>query len=324
MAEPLVIWTNADLEPAAIAALKDGTAGHRLVVSERSGNNLATGSASAQLAEADVAFGQPDPDQIAGLGRLKWIQLTSAGYTRYDRPDLFKALKDRGANLTNSSSVFDDPCAQHVLAFMLAQARQLPESYAAQLSKHEWVYNQLRNKTRVLRDETVLILGFGAIARRLVELLAPYHLKLVATRRTVKGDEGIEVHSISELEALLPMADHVVNVLPSNPSADGIMDASKFAAMKPGASFYNVGRGATVDQDALIGALKSGRLASAYLDVAVPEPLPSDHPLWTTPNCYVTPHIAGGHQEEDLELVRHFLANLERFARGDELKDRVV
>ena len=94
--------------------------------------------------------------------------------------------------------------------------------------------------------------------------------------------------------------------------------------MKPGAIFYNIGRGTTVDQTALLNALKSGRLSAAYLDVTDPEPLPKDHPLWSVPNCYITPHTAGGHAEEFERLATHFLNNLKRFEEGKALVDRVI
>jgi phosphoglycerate dehydrogenase-like enzyme len=94
--------------------------------------------------------------------------------------------------------------------------------------------------------------------------------------------------------------------------------------MKEGAVFYNIGRGTTVDQEALVGALNGGRLAAAWLDVTDPEPLPPTHPLWTAPNCHITPHTAGGHNDEFHRLVGHFLGNLDRYVRGETLKDRVI
>ncbi|MSU70686.1 MAG: hypothetical protein EXS39_07925 [Opitutaceae bacterium] len=98
------------------------------------------------------------------------------------------------------------------------------------------------------------------------------------------------------------------------------MSAERLALLRPGATFYNVGRGATVDQDALLAALRSGRIR-AYLDVTTPEPLPVDHLLWSLPNCSITPHAAGGAQHENQRLMDHFLANLRRFERGQPLLD---
>jgi phosphoglycerate dehydrogenase-like enzyme len=102
------------------------------------------------------------------------------------------------------------------------------------------------------------------------------------------------------------------------------MNAARFAAMKPGAIFYNVGRGSTVDQEALLGALQQEQLGAAYLDVTVPEPLPPEHPLWIAPRCYITPHTAGGHSDEHERFVAHFIANLNRFTAGEPLLDRVM
>jgi phosphoglycerate dehydrogenase-like enzyme len=94
--------------------------------------------------------------------------------------------------------------------------------------------------------------------------------------------------------------------------------------MKRGAILYNIGRGTTVDQEALLESLLCGHLGAAWLDVTDPEPLPDDHPLWTAPNCYITPHTAGGHQKESETLVRHFLQNFERFLGGFPLRDRIM
>lgn len=93
--------------------------------------------------------------------------------------------------------------------------------------------------------------------------------------------------------------------------------------MKPGAILYNIGRGSTVDQAALLDALESKRLAAAYLDATEPEPLPPSHLLWSAPNCFITPHTAGGFIGEKERLVRHFLDNLRRFIAGEALRDRV-
>lgn len=319
----LTIWCNSELSDDALAALRAGTTGHRLIMASDPTSNLGSANPGETLSDVDVAFGQPDPGQVIKSERLKWVHLTSAGYTRYDRDDLREALISRKAVLTNSSSVFDEPCAQHLLAFMLAIARALPESMAAQLGTPSWEYAALRPVTRVLRNQKVLILSYGAIARRLIELLAPFRLEITAVRRKVEGDEVVPTFENSRLAELLPDADHVVNILPASPSTNGSIDAKAFGEMKPGATFYNVGRGTTVDQPALIDALNKGHLRAAYLDVTDPEPLPSDHPLWKAPNCYITPHIAGGHSEEMTSLVDHFLQNLRRYENSFPLQDVV-
>ncbi len=157
-----------------------------------------------------------------------------------------------------------------------------------------------------------------------MKLLAPFDMNITAMRRHPRGDEGCQTVTAEELPTALATADHVINILPDNAGSQNFMDATRFAEMKPGAVFYNIGRGTTVDQDALLDTLRSGHLAAAWLDVTEPEPLPADHPLRLEPHCFITPHIAGGHRGEAETLVRHFLANLRRFEAGEPLHDRVM
>lgn len=318
-ASPLSIWCGSAFSSPAGEMLRGGVgAAHRLVFPP-------PGAATdAELAQADVAFGQPDLAVVMASSRLRWVHLTSAGYTRYDRDDLKNALRTRGAALTNSSHVYDEPCAQHVLALMLACARQLPQCFGGQ-NERAWRGKERRAGSFLLGgDQSVLLLGYGAIGRRLAQLLAPLGMNVVAVRRTVRGDEEVRTVAEAELDTHLAGADHVVNLLPDNQATRGYVSAARLARMKPGARFYNIGRGTTVDQDALLSCLRDGRLASACLDVTDPEPLPPDHLLWTAPNCFITPHSAGGHVGENERLVRHFLSNLAAFENGEPLADRIV
>ena len=167
----------------------------------------------------------------------------------------------------------------------------------------------------------MLILGLGAIARRLIELLGPLKMHLMAVRQTSAAMSRFGVYPATELDRILPQADHVVNILPSGNSTNQLMDARRFSLMQPTAVFYNIGRGSTVAQIAMAEALKSNKLAAAYLDVTDPEPLPADHFLWTTPNCHITPHTAGGCSVEFRLRRSHFLDNLGRFESNSPLRD---
>jgi phosphoglycerate dehydrogenase-like enzyme len=312
MAErPLTIWCNYSFDENASELLRMGTAPHRLV---------------ATLDEAEVAFGQPDADRAATLNSLRWVHLSSAGYTSFDRPDVRAALAGRGAALTTSSFVYAEPCAQHLLAFLLADARQLPASMRHQLGDRGWPSTATRAASRLVRGQSVMIYGFGAIARRLVQLLAPFGPEVVGLRRRAGIGEAVPIFAAAgeEARAWLGRADHVMSTLPASDETRRFFDAARFADMRPGAVFYNVGRGGTVDQEALAAALTSGRLRAAYLDVTDPEPLPPDHPLWSIPNCVITPHTAGGHADEQQRLVVHFLANLRRYTAGEPLVDRII
>jgi phosphoglycerate dehydrogenase-like enzyme len=305
--------------------LAEGVRAHSLVLSDKRNRSvLAAGQRDPALSQADIAFGQPDPADCLESGSLRWIEVSSAGYTRYDNDQFREGIRSRGAAFTNASQVYADACAEHVLAMMLALGRQLLPSYAGQLGDRAWPYNERRAESRLLTGQTVVMLGFGSIGRRLAELLAPFGGRVYAVRRQIHSEPGVHVVPEADLTRVLAEAEHVVNVLPENDSTRNFVNARRIGCFRQGARFYNVGRGATVDQDALIEGLKSGRIGSAYLDVTVPEPLPPGHPLWSTPNCFITPHTAGGRDNVNLELVRHFLANLSAFEKGGALVDRIL
>lgn len=318
----LTIWCNNDFTPADVAEvdlLRTGTNSHDLLLFHDHGPE-----SLAALQRAHVAFGYPPPEAVLEARNLKWLQINSAGYTNFDHDHIKSSLTARGVAVTNSSAVFDEPCAQHVLAMITAFARQLPQSLIEQRTDRAWSMLPLRSQSRLLNGQTVLMLGFGAIARRLVELLTPLQMKLVAVRRNVTGKEPIDVYDISRVDELLPLADHVVNILPANERTSKFLDARRLALLKPGAMLYNIGRGVTLDQQALIDELQSGRIAAAYLDVTDPEPLPPDHPLWFAPNCYITPHTGGGHANEKERQVQHFLDNLRRFENNEQLVNQIL
>ena len=322
---PMVIWCNTVFNPDADRQLREFLKGHTVILPESASRAvLDAGEADPALLDADIAFGQPDVGQLMSPHRLRWVQLSSAGYSRYDRDDLRTSLQARNVPLTTSSNVFAESCSQHLLAMMLAQARQLPFSLVDQMTNRGWAYDRRRYDSRLMTGQSVLIFGYGTIARRLVDLLAPFKMDIAAVRRTPTGDEGVKIVAPADIGAELAKADHVVNVLPLSPATDRYFDAAKFAAMKPDACFYNVGRGPTVDQEAIRAALEAAKLGFAYLDVTEPEPLPPDHPLWSTKNCFITPHTAGGRRDQDEALVQHFLDNLARLERGEPLANRVI
>lgn len=319
------IFSDPKLDADTLEALKEGTAPHQLIFPAKvAASVLAAGEKDPAFGAADIAFGQPVLDNIYESEKLKWVHLSTAGFTRYDTDEFRHYAKDKGLVVTNSSSVYAEACAEHVFAFMLAQSRGLPASLKLRVPNGAPEWNALRGSYKPLRGQNVLILGFGGIATRLVKMLAPFDMAVVAMRRSPRGDEGVEVVTPDKVAGALAKADHVINILPDNPESSGYFNAERFGQMKSGAVFYNIGRGTTVDQEELYDALKSGHLDAAWLDVTTPEPLADDHPLWTLENCHVTPHTAGGHKNESLTLVNHFLANLQRFVRGEALVDRVM
>ena len=319
-----VIWTNVGLAEPELDLLQAETKRHQLIVASSGPHVLAENTGDPQLAAATIVFGQPSAEDVIKSKNLRWLHVSSAGYTRYDRKDLFDHFSENKIAFTNSSSVFSEPCAEHALSVLLAQGRQLYPSYLDQLKNREWQQNERRAASSLLSEQTVLIVGFGSIGQRLAEFLKPFGSTIFGLRRRPQPTPGVTVLGLEELEAKLPVADHVLNFLPENSETVRFFDKDKVSCCKTGACYSSLGRGTTTDHTALSDALKSGPIRAAYLDVTDPEPLPADHPLWFVPNCYITPHSSGGHYNEALRLTKHFLQNLRRFENGEPLIDRIV
>jgi phosphoglycerate dehydrogenase-like enzyme len=318
------VWTNTSFPEDVRRMLDEGLATAELVYATQTfSGNLTSSPPDRTLEKATIAFGQPDAEQLLQLTNIRWVHLTSAGYTKYDREDLRTAFRERGAVLTNSSSVYAEPCAQHAMSMILAFARQLPMSWAEQFGSRAWSDAQIRRQSVLLNGQNIIIYGYGAIAHRLTELLKPFGVNIVGVRRKVIGSESIPIVSLHDHRSWLEQADHVINILPANDATMGFFDRDTLSRLKKTAYFYNIGRGVTVDQEALVEMLNRGEMAGVYLDVTDPEPLPVSHPLWSAPNCYITPHTAGGFRGEMERLVEHFLSNYARFESGHELLDRV-
>src|SRR5690349_2759394 len=190
--ETFKIWCNAKFSDDLSRELERSVAPHVLVWSSNSQkSNLATVGPDPDARSADAIYGQPHPEDVVQSTTLRWVHLTTAGYTRYDNDEVRNALRARGVVLTNSSTVFADPCAEHILAFMLCGARALPRAIVNDATVHQWPYMELRHAPRLLRGQSAVLVGFGAIARRLIELLAPFEMRLSAVRRSVRGDEPV-------------------------------------------------------------------------------------------------------------------------------------
>ncbi len=323
--EPLTVWTNAFLDPVTRQELTAKLAPHHLQVAAPTPDVLTPGAPDPEMANADVMFGQPDPRALLGCPRLRWVQISSAGYTRYDTPEFRAHVQAHGLLVTNSSAVYAEPCAQHALALLLANARQLYAAYDVQRTTRAWPQNELRSRCHLLGTRTIVLVGAGAIGARLTELLAPFGARVIGVRRRRPPvGSGIETVTLEGLGSALAEADDVVNLLPENASTTRFFDARRFAACKPGACYYSIGRGSTTDGEALQAALVSGFLAAAYLDVTDPEPLPPEDPLWSAPRLFITPHTSGGHANEAERQIAHFWKNFRRFERGEPLLDAIL
>ncbi|TGN07117.1 D-2-hydroxyacid dehydrogenase [Leptospira ilyithenensis] len=321
----LSVFSDTNLPPSAQNLLESSILPHKIIISSKPSLSLLTSvDSDPNFLLADIAFGQPNINDILNSKKLKWIQISSAGFARYDTEDFRGEMKARGIIVTNSSSVFTESCVEHVFAFMLANQRNLPNALEARIKNTDPEWSRFRHESKLLIGQNVLILGYGSIAIRLVEVLKPFRMKITGMRRKPRGDESIPIISSENLPKALREADHIINVLPENSDSKHFFNSKRFEDCKQGAVFYNIGRGATVDQSALYESLRSGHLAAAWLDVTEPEPLYENHPLRNLKNCFITPHVAGGYQEEFTDLVRHFLDNFRRYQKGEYLLDRII
>lgn len=247
--------------------------------------------------------------------RLRWIQSSSAGVE-----DLASAaLADRGIVLTNAGGIFDAALAESVLGFLLAFSARILQD--ARLRPGSWPQDPVRRLT----GGVALVVGAGSIGTEVGRLLKATGLRVRAIARTPRPAGAVfeAVSGPDDLLGELALADHVVNVLPITPATRRLFDRAAFDAMAPGAIFVNIGRGATVDEAALVRALEDGRLAGAALDVFEVEPLPVESPLWRMPNVLVSPHRAGDHDGWEADVVALFVDNLRRFVSGEPLRNVV-
>ena len=240
-------------------------------------------------------------------GKVRWVHVAAAGV---DRP-LFPKLVESSAVLTNAAGVFDRPMAEWVLMCILAYVKEFFDNMEYQRERR-WVNREVG----VLEGQKALILGAGGVGRDIAHMLGKVGMDVEGVARSRRdGDPDFgTIHPIGDLAGLLPAADYVICALPLTAATRGLLGAEEFALMKPTARFINVGRGASVDEEAMIAALEEGRIAGAALDVFVTEPLPPDSPLWDLPNVYVSPHMSGSGFEERLAV--QFLDNLRRWKTG--------
>jgi phosphoglycerate dehydrogenase-like enzyme len=219
---------------------------------------------------------------------------------------------DPSRTWTSAKGAYAEPTAEHALALALAGLRRLPE----RARTRSWG----RPAASTLYDAPVVVLGGGGIARELLSLLAPFRSRVTLVRRSAEPVPGAaRTATLDRLDEVLPDALVVVVALALTPQTTAVIGARQLAAMSPSGWLVNVGRGAHVDTDALVTALREGTIGGAALDVTDPEPLPDGHPLWSLPNCLITPHSANPAETSQPRLARRVSDNVGRFARGEPL-----
>lgn len=275
---------------------------------------LRSGIGDAELEETgdldgcEIAFGNPPPEALTEAEALRWVQLESVGFGEYS--DLDWSTLGQRLTLTNLAGFFADPVAETALAGLLGLARGVDRLARLQASK-TWEGDPIRTRLRLLKGARVVMLGHGAINRRLAELLVPFGCEITALNSSA---------TTADLDALLRTADILVATVPDTPATRGLLSAERLALLPRHAVLANLGRGSLIDEDALADALTEARLAGAVLDVTRDEPLPPDHPFWTCPNILLTQHSGGGTADELDRKIDTFLANLARYQAGQPLQ----
>ena len=276
-----------------------------------------------ELADADAAFGTMTPELVAAAGRLRWLQAPAAappaGF-------YFPELIAHPALVTNFREIYNDHLSHHILALMLAFAKQLHRYRDLQLRRLWEPLGGADGGEIFLPDASAVIVGLGGVGTETARLCKELGMRIVAVdaRRTEAPPGVDELHPPERLDAVLGGGDFVILTIPHTPRTEGLFDAAKFRLMKDSAIFINVGRGMTTRLDDLDAALRAGRIGGAGLDVFELEPLPRDHPLWDAPNTIITPHVAaasGAHLDQRrYAIVRD---NLQRFVAGRPLRNLV-
>ncbi len=276
---------------------------------------------------ADAWYGLPDVSVeetrrlLPHSPTLRWVHTMAAGGGAAVRAAKLSDADLKRVVFTTSAGVHGTALAEFAIFGILAAAKDLPV-LAALKERKIWADRWF---LRQVHEQTILIVGLGGIGTEVARLAKALGATTVGVRHHVAEVPHVdEVHPVSALPDLLPRADAIVLALPDTADTAGMFDAQLLGQAKPGAVLINVGRGNTVDEAALVEALESGRLRSAFLDVTAIEPLPADSPLWELPNVVISPHTAALEADEDRRIAELFADNLRRLLDRRELRNVVV
>ena len=276
--------------------------------------NTTPSTAQLQEAEAMLTWGPP-AGTLAQMPKLRWAQALTAGVEHWlARTDLSPSL-----TLTCARGTHRVQMPENILGALF----HITKPYAAIVGDNA-ASTWTRRVSSTLAGQTLGILGLGAIGQELARKAAALEMRVIGTRRATGALAHVErVYAPEETDEVLAQSDFVVLLLPATPETENIINAARLARMKKTAWLLNFGRGALIDDAALVAAAKSGTIAGAILDVFRQEPLPKDDPFWGTENILVLPHIGGLHPARDSMVAALLVENLRRFLDGASLKEVV-
>jgi phosphoglycerate dehydrogenase-like enzyme len=274
----------------------------------------------ANVPAAEIIFSKQFPPGALELAKkLRWVQAGTAGVNHL----LAAGIAKGGILLTNARGAHGTPIAEQTLALMFAFANRLPTLVRAQAERLP-VARQVIAEKFELAGQTLCVIGLGDIGGALAAKAKLLGMRVIGVRRTTTPCAGLDAQfTPAQLPAALPQADHVALCLPLTPATTALIGESELRLMRPTAYIYNVGRGASIEPNALIRALQAGWIAGAGLDVTDPEPLPDDSPLWGMANVILAQHTSGSSPYNADRITQIFLENLDRYRRN-ELLNNVV
>ena len=246
---------------------------------------------------------------ISAATNLKWLNSIYAGIEHFP----VDALRERGTIVTNGTGINAIPIAEYVVMGMLAASKRVDKLLESQ-AKKEWLNGPPGNSE--LFESKVLIIGYGAIGQQVAKTLSGFNADISAVRRTPVSDGS--VIGPDDWRSRLGEFDWVILAAPATDETQHMIGSEELAAMKDSAWLVNIARGSLVDQPALISALEAKTIGGAFLDTVTPEPLPSDDPLWTAPNLFITSHMSGNATTRMFERAgQRFIENLRRYRSGE-------
>ena len=280
----------------------------------------------AMVDSAEALYGIPDVDPQAlrrtvdANPRLRWVHTMAAGGGGQVKAAGLTADQLQRITFTTSAGVHGDPLAEFAVFGVLAGAKDLSRLLAQQ-REHAWPG---RWEMRQVSEMTILLVGLGGIGRAVAARLSALGATIIGTSRHNRPVEHVQrLITTDEIAATVSDVDAIVLSLPGTDATEKLIGAEVLAAVRPGTILVNVGRGSVVDEEALLPALRDGRIGQAVLDVFATEPLPDESPLWDQPNVLVSPHTAALNAAEDRLIAELFAANATRLLDGKDLCNRL-
>ena len=272
----------------------------------------------AECEDTDIFFGFCSEDIFPHLSNVKWVQASSAGMDKHMYPN----MRESDVILTNAAGLYGTHVADQAFALLLGLTRGI-HHFVRNQDNHKW--GGSKSPMIEIDGFKIGIVGLGGIGMQMVKRAKGFDMHVIAVDayRTEKPENVDELMPMEKLADMMSRVDVVMIACPLTEETRGLINAENLSVMQPTAYLINVARGPIVNEADLIEVLQAGKIAGAGLDVTEVEPLDKESPLWDMDNVIITPHAAGGSQHRMHRITEFFLDNLERYLKGEELKNVV-